>query len=93
MTNNLTLAKEIWHELSTFIDDGVDRSEAADALLAILIDNDIEPTEIRESFKNDEWMMDSVANHLKDGEMPDPDDWSDSEEEDEDYYDEIDEDY
>lgn len=89
MTNNLTLAKEIWYELVGFIDHP-DRQDAADSLMSILIDSDIAPADIRETFKGDEWISDSITNHLKDDIIPDimEDDW-----EDEDYSDEIDEDY
>ena len=46
------LASEIWSELKRYINT-VDRSEAAETLVSILIDNDSDPDEIRQAFKHD----------------------------------------
>lgn len=90
MTNNITLSKEIWYELVGYID-ATDRQDAADALMSLLIDHDVAPTEIREAFKNDEWMSDSVTSYLKDDQRSEDeyDEWN----EDDDFSDEINEDY
>lgn len=91
LTNaRLSIAKEIWYEVVGFIDHD-DRQDAADGFLSLLIDNDITATEIREAFKNDEWIADSVTTYLGD-DHPQPEEYDDWEEEEEDE-DEINEDY
>jgi hypothetical protein len=91
MSVSLSLAKEIWSELSQYIDES-DLTDAAEAVLAAMIDNDIVASEIREAFKNDEWMSDAVTTYLKDDHLPMEmeyeDDWLDD-----DYDDEIHEEY
>jgi MinD-like ATPase involved in chromosome partitioning or flagellar assembly len=64
----------------------VDRAEAAETLVNVLIDNDIGADEIKECFKSDSEVKRALASYLKDH--------ADEEEEDEDYEDEDeDEDY
>ena len=46
------LASEVWSELKRYIST-VDRDEAAETLVNILIDNDIDAEEIKENFKGD----------------------------------------
>ena len=47
-----TLASEIWGELRRYVNT-VDRDEAAETVVAVLIDNDHNVEEIREAFKGD----------------------------------------
>ena len=47
-----TVASEIWSELKRYVNT-VDRDEAAEAVVAILIDNDSDVDDIRVAFKND----------------------------------------
>ena len=47
-----TVASEIWGELKRYVNT-VDRDEAAEAVVAILIDNDSDVDDIRAAFKND----------------------------------------
>ena len=47
-----TIAAEIWGELKRFVNT-VDRSEAAETVIQILMDNDSELDDIREAFKGD----------------------------------------
>ena len=46
------LASVIWSELKRYINT-VDRSEAAEALVNILIDNDVDANDIRSAFAGD----------------------------------------
>jgi hypothetical protein len=89
MSNTITVAKEIWYELIQYIDES-DMTYASDAVLAIMIDNDLPLEEMREAFKGDEWMSYAITSHLKDDHATndDLDDWRDD-----DYDDEINEDY
>lgn len=47
-----TVASEIWGELKRYVNT-VDRDEAAEAVVAVLIDNDCDVEDIRTAFKND----------------------------------------
>jgi len=47
-----TVASEIWGELKRYVNT-VDRAEAAEAVVAILIDNDSDVEDIRTAFKGD----------------------------------------
>ena len=47
-----TVASEIWGELRRYVNT-VDRNEAAETVVAVLIDNDYNADEIREAFKGD----------------------------------------
>jgi hypothetical protein len=49
---SLDLASEIWTELKRYIG-SVDRSEAADVLVNLLVDHDHDADEIRAAFKGD----------------------------------------
>lgn len=77
------LAKEIWDELKRYVNT-VDKSEAAETLINVLIDNDVDADEIKTIFKNDSEIRNALAHYLKDIE-------DDEDEEDEDeFYDEDD---
>lgn len=77
------LAREIWTELRRYVNT-VDRSEAAETLVNVLIDNDIDADEIKETFKSDSEVKRALAHYLKDH--------ADDDEEDEDDYDDEDDD-
>jgi hypothetical protein len=49
---SVALASELWSELKRYIST-VDRDEAADIVVNILIDNDIDVEEIKSNFKGD----------------------------------------
>jgi hypothetical protein len=49
---SVELAKEIWGELRRYVNT-VDRDEAAETVVSVLIDNDYNADEIREAFKGD----------------------------------------
>ena len=91
MSVSLTLAKEIWSEMSQYIDES-NLTDAADAVLAAMIDNDISSSEIREVFKNDEWISEAIIAYLKEDHLPLEPDYDDDWPED-DFDDEINEEY
>ena len=73
------LANEVWQEIKRYVNT-VDRSEAAEALVSVLIDNDISAEEIKSAFKSDSEIKQALKQYL--------DDHADEEEEDDDDYDE-----
>lgn len=74
------LAHDLWQELKRYIST-VDRHEAADTLVNLLIDNDYDAENIRDAFKGDNDVKRALQSYLDDiGE-------EDLDEEDEDDYD------
>jgi hypothetical protein len=59
------LSKEIWNELKRYVNT-VDRQEAAETLIAVLIDNDVDADEIRDTFKGDLEVKRALTSYLKD---------------------------
>jgi len=83
---SVELSREIWDEIKRYVNT-VDRDEAAETLVSVLIDNDVAADEIKETFKSDSDVKRALAHYLKD--LEDDDD----EEEDQDDDDGDDEDY
>jgi hypothetical protein len=81
---SVELSKEIWDEIKRYVNT-VDRDEAAETLVSVLIDNDVDADEIKSTFKSDSEVKRALASYLKDH--------ADEEEYDEDEDDEDDEDY
>ena len=83
---SVELAKEIWSELRRHINT-VDRDEAAETLVAVLIDNDVDADEIKSVFKSESDVKRALASYLKDHADEDDveDDNDDEDNEDEDY--------
>jgi hypothetical protein len=54
---------EVWEEMRRYINT-VDRSDAAETLVGVLIDNDVDPEEIREAFKGDADVRRALAEYL-----------------------------
>ena len=81
---SIELSKEIWSELKRFIN-SIDRNEAAETLVGVLIDNDVDADEIKHTFKNDSEIKLALKEYLKDHEEEEDD--YDLEEEEEDDYD------
>jgi hypothetical protein len=84
---SVELAKEIWSELRRHINT-VDRDEAAETLVAVLIDNDVAADEIKSVFKSESDIKKALASYLKDHAEEDEDDeeeFNDNDGEDEDY--------
>ena len=75
------LISEVWSELKRFINT-VDRAEAAEDLVSILVDNDCDPEDIKDVFKGDNHIKNALAGYIN----------SDEEEyvEEEEFYDEDD---
>jgi hypothetical protein len=80
----IDITKEIWDELKRYVNT-VDRADAAETLVSVLIDNDIDADEIKETFKSDSEVKRALAHYLKDHEE------EEDEEEDEDSWEEDDE--
>jgi hypothetical protein len=80
---SVDLAREIYNELKRFVNT-VDRDEAAETLVSVLIDNDIAADDIKDVFKGDSDIKRALTSYLKDH----PED--EEEEDEEDYYDDND---
>lgn len=83
---SVDLSREIWNELKRYVNT-VDRADAAETLINVLIDNDVDADEIKDVFKGDTEVKRALTSYLKDHE----DDHDDEDEDD--YDDEDDEDY
>jgi len=82
---SVELAKEIWSELRRHINT-VDRGEAAETLVAVLIDNDVDADEIKSVFKSESDIKRALASYLKDhAEEDEEDDVEHDDEEDDNY--------
>ena len=83
---SVELSKEIWDELKRYVN-SVDRNEAAETLVSVLIDNDVAADEIKSTFKTDSEIKRALASYLKDHEDLDEeeDDYEDEDDEDDDY--------
>ena len=85
---SVELSKEIWNELKRFVNI-VDRSDAAQSFVEVLIDNDIDADEIKATFKSDSEVKKALTSYLKDhpeDEEEDEEDFEyDDDEEDDDY--------
>jgi hypothetical protein len=77
---NEALISEVWSELKRFINT-VDRAEAAETMISVLIDNDCDVDDIVEYFKNDSEVKRALKEYL-DNDKPyddeDEDDYDDS---------------
>ena len=83
---SVELANEIWAELKRYVNK-VDRDEAAEAMVSVLIDNDISAADIKEAFKGDSDVKGALAHYLKDHvEDEDDDELSDDEDDEDDDY-------
>jgi hypothetical protein len=80
------LANEVWQEIKRYVN-GMDRTEAAEALVSVLIDNDVSAEEIKIAFKSDSEVKQALKqyldDHVDDNNDDDADDYN--EEEDDDY--------
>ena len=82
------IASEIWRELKRFVNT-VDRAEAAETVIQILMDNDSDVEDIRDAFKGDSDIKRALTAYLdndKDYEAEDDEDeYEEEEDEDEDW--------
>ena len=67
-----TVASEIWGELRRYVNT-VDRDEAAETVVAVLIDNDYDADEIREAFKGDTDIKRALAAYVNKDVEEEPD--------------------
>ena len=81
---SVDLSREIWDEIKRYIN-VVDRSEAAETLVSVLIDNDVGADEIKSTFKSDSEIKKALASYLKDHEEEEYEDETDEDDEDDDY--------
>jgi len=82
---SVELSREIWDEIKRYVN-VVDRNEAAETLVSVLIDNDVAADEIKETFKSDGDVKRALAHYLKDLEDDDEEDFQDDNDgDDEDY--------
>ena len=75
------LASEIWREIKRHIN-SVDRNDAAETMVSVLIDNDVSAEEIKSTFKGDTEIKRALTDYLK---VEDELDEEDEEEYDDDY--------
>jgi hypothetical protein len=64
----------------------VDRSEAAETLVSVLIDNDVAADEIKETFKSDSEVKRALTSYLKDHADEDEEDDDDLHDDEDDTY-------
>ena len=81
---SVELANDIWSELKRYVNT-VDRAEAAETMVSVLIDNDVSADDIKSAFKTDTEIKRALTSYLKDHEEEDDDDLHDDDDEDEDY--------
>lgn len=81
---DLSLANTIWDELKRYINK-VERTEAADNLVSILVDNDFDPEDIRDEFKGDSDIKRSLASYLNKYDEAEDEEEYDEEDEEEDW--------
>jgi hypothetical protein len=62
---SVDLAREIYNELKRFFN-AVDRDEAAEILVSVLIDNDISADDIKAAFKGESDIKRALTSYLKD---------------------------
>jgi hypothetical protein len=83
---SVELANEIWSELKRYVNT-VDRSEAAETVVSVLIDNDVGADDIKSTFKNDSDIKKALTSYLKDHEDDiDEDDLRDDDDDEDDDY-------
>jgi hypothetical protein len=63
----ITVANDLWNELRRFLST-TDRAEAADAVVAVLIDNDYDAEDIRQAFKGDKDIKQALESYIDDAE-------------------------
>ena len=64
---SVELASEIWSEIKRYVN-SVDRNEAAETLVSVLIDNDVSAEEIKSAFKGDGDIKRALSEYLKEEE-------------------------
>lgn len=78
------IASEIWNELKRYINT-VDREEAADVLVSLLIDHDEDADDIKSAFKGDAEIKRALTSYIQNEEEYEEEDEFEDDLEDEDY--------
>lgn len=84
MNEAVAVASEIWSELKRYVNT-VDRNEAAETVVSILIDNDCDVDDIKDTFKGDADIKRALTAYL-DNDKSYTDDEEEEVEEEEDYH-------
>jgi hypothetical protein len=64
---SVELASEIWTEIKRHIN-SVDRNDAAETMVSVLIDNDVSAEQIKSAFKGDTEIKRALSDYLKEEE-------------------------
>ena len=80
MNEAVVVASEMWSELKRYVNT-VDRDEAAQTVVAILIDNDCDVDDIKDTFKGDADIKRALTAYLDDDKSYEDEDEEDVEEE------------
>ena len=81
---SLDFVAEVWDALRSHIDSN-ERKDAADTLINLLIDNDYEAADIKESFRGDKDILDALKFYVDQHDQED--DYEEDEDEDQDDWD------
>ena len=81
---SVELSREIWDELKRYVNPQ-DRGDAAETLVSVLIDNDVDADEIKRTFKSDTEVNRALTHYLKDHEEEEEDFQDDDDVDDEEY--------
>jgi hypothetical protein len=73
---SVELTHDLWQELKRYIS-VVDRNEAADIVVNILIDNDYDITDIRQAFKSDSDVKRALQHHVDDADDDEEEEFDD----------------
>jgi len=73
---SIEVAAELWGELKRYVNT-VDRDEAAEAVVSVLVDNDYDADEIRTAFKGDSDIKKALATYLGNNDIEEEDDVED----------------
>jgi hypothetical protein len=73
---SIEVAAELWGELKRYVNT-VDRDEAAEAVVSVLVDNDHDADEIRTAFKGDSDIKKALAAYLGNNDVEEEDDVED----------------
>jgi hypothetical protein len=84
MSEAVAVASELWSELKRYVNT-VDRDEAAETVVAILIDNDCDVDDIKDTFKGDADIKRALTAYLDNDKSYTDDDEDDGIDEEEDY--------
>jgi len=84
---SVELSSEIWNELKRYINT-VDREEAAEVLVSVLVDNDVDPDDIRDMYKGDKEVKVALAAYIKDlSDDPDEEEYDEDDDDESEYED------